>query len=147
MSDEVAGVIMGGCTRSECDDGLMRQNITSGDPFEAVYGYSRAVRIGDLVFVSGTTAQDPHVDGCDAYTQASNALGIVEQALGEAGVQLGDVVRTVTYVTDIADAPLVARAHSEVFADVLPAATIVEVSALDDPRRVVEIEVTAMSTD
>ena len=122
----------------------MRQLISSGDPFETVYGYSRAVVVGDHIFVSGTTAHDPHVEGCDAYVQAKNALDIIEQALSEADATLKDVVRTVAYVTDMADADLVARAHLEAFANVRPAATIVEVSALDEPSRVVEIEVTAV---
>ncbi len=118
----------------------MRINISSGDPFESVYGYSRAVRVGDHVHVSGTTAQPPFVKGCDSYVQAKNALQIIEQALIEAGTSFTSVVRTVTYVTDMADASLVAKAHLEAFEAVRPAATLVEVSALDDPARKVEIE-------
>ena len=117
-----------------------RQNITSGDPFENAYGYSRAVRVGEHIFVSGTTAQDPFVHECDTYVQATNALSIITKALEEAGASLQDVVRTVTYVTDMSDLDLAARAHSEAFGNVRPASTIVEVSALDDPARTVEIE-------
>jgi enamine deaminase RidA (YjgF/YER057c/UK114 family) len=122
----------------------MRRNVSSGGPFEDVYGYSRAVRVADQVHVSGTTAQPPHLDGADAYQQAIAALAIIEKALREAGSSMAGVVRTVTYVTDIADAELVARAHREVFGDVRPAATLVEVSRLLDPRMKVEIEVYAV---
>lgn len=129
---------------SGCEDEFMRTNISSGDPFEAVYGYSRAVRFGEHIHVSGTTAQQPFVEGCDTYVQAKNAIEIIEQALIDAGVTVASVVRTVTYVTDMADAPLVAKAHLEAFGNVRPAATIVEVSALDDPARTVEIEAYAI---
>lgn len=122
----------------------MRRLVSSGDPFEAVYGYSRAVRVGDHIHVSGTTAQAPFVQGCDTYVQAQNALTIIETALREADATFDDVVRTVTYVTDMDDAQLVAKAHLEAFSDTRPAATIVEVSALDDPDRTVEIEVYAI---
>ncbi len=124
----------------------MSNTISSGDPFEAVYGYSRAVRVGEHVHVSGTTAQAPFVEGCDTYVQAKNALDIIEQALIDAGATLADVVRTVTYVTDIADLHLAAWAHLEAFGEIRPAATIVEVSALDDPARTIEIEVYAICT-
>ncbi|MEV4009063.1 RidA family protein [Nonomuraea angiospora] len=122
----------------------MRRNVSSGGPFEDVYGYSRAVRIADQVHISGTTAQPPHLDGADAYQQAIAALAIIEKALRDAGSSMTAVVRTVTYVTDIADAELVARAHREVFGEVRPAATLVEVSGLLDPRMKVEIEVYAV---
>ncbi|MDW3179093.1 MAG: RidA family protein [Acidimicrobiia bacterium] len=122
----------------------MRTNISSGDPFEDIYGYSRAVRVGDHVHVSGTTAQEPFVEGCDTYVQAKNALDIIEQALVDVGASFADVVRTVTYVTDIADLHLAAWAHLEAFGDIRPTATIVEVSALDDPARTIEIEVYAI---
>lgn len=125
----------------------MRTNISSGDPFEDVFGYSRAVRVGNTIHVSGTTAQPPNVEGCDTYQQAKDALRIIREALDEAGASLASVVRTVTYVTDMADMNLVARAHLEAFADVKPAATIVEVSALDDPSRTVEIEAYAIVSE
>ncbi len=122
----------------------MRLNISSGDPYEAEYGYSRAVRVGNHTHVSGTTAQDPFVEGCDTYVQASNAFDIIERALIEAGTSFASVVRTVTYVTSMDDAPLVARAHLERFEHVMPASTIVQVAALDDPARTIEIEVYAI---
>ena len=122
----------------------MRINIASGDPSEKVFGYSRAVRVGDQVHVSGTTAQPPYVEGCDTYVQAKNALEIIEKALIQAGASFDDVVRTVTYVTDIGDESLVARAHLEAFESVLPASTLVQVAALDHPARTVEIEVYAI---
>ena len=121
----------------------MRTNVPSGGPFEDRYGYSRAVRVGNQVHVSGTTARDPHLDGTDAYQQAKAALEIVEEALRAAGSSLDAVVRTVTYVTDIGDTDLVARAHREAFERIRPAATLVEVSRLIDPRMKVEIEVYA----
>jgi enamine deaminase RidA (YjgF/YER057c/UK114 family) len=123
---------------------LMRQNVSSRGPFEDVYGYSRAVRVGDQIHVSGTTAQPPHLEKTDAYQQARAALAIIEDALQEAGSSITAVVRTVTYVTDVADAHLVARAHSEVFGEVRPAATLVQVSRLLDPAMKVEIEAYAI---
>ena len=121
-----------------------RTNVASGGPFEDVYGYCRAVRVGDHIHVSGTTARDPHLDGTDAYEQATRALSIIEQALTDAGSSLGAVVRTVTYLTDIADLDLVARAHRERFGEVRPAATAVQVAGLVDPRMRVEIEAYAI---
>lgn len=124
----------------------MRRNVSSQGSFEDVYGYSRAVRAGDHIHVAGTTAQPPHLDETDAYRQARAALAIVEDALRRAGSSLAAVVRTVTYVTDIADADLVARAHREVFGAVRPAATLVQVARLLDPAMKVEIEVYAVET-
>ena len=124
-----------------------RVNVTSGGPYEDVYGYSRAVRVGDHIHVSGTTARDPHLDGTDAYTQAVMALGIIEAALREAGSSIGAVVRTVTYLTDMADLELVARAHLETFGDERPAATAVQVAGLVDPRMRVEIVAYAVEAD
>ncbi|MFC0114641.1 RidA family protein [Kibdelosporangium aridum] len=123
---------------------MARQNVSSGGSFEPVYGYCRAVRVGNQIHVSGTCARDPHLDGTDAYQQAKNILEIIETALQEAGSSRAAVVRTVAYVTDINDKMLVAKAHSEVFGDVLPAGTLVEVSALVDPRMKVEIEAYAI---
>lgn len=119
--------------------------VGSGGPFEEQYGYSRAVRVGTQVHVAGTCARGEDLDG-DAYAQAAAALRIITVALRDAGASVADVVRTVTYITDIADADLVARAHREVFADVRPAATLVAVSALMDPRMRVEIEAYAVVT-
>ena len=120
----------------------MRNNISSGGPFEDTYGYSRAVRVGDAVWVSGTCARGDALNG-DAYEQTVDAIAIVGSALEQAGASLADVVRTVAYVTDIADMPLVARAHSEAFGAIRPAATIVEVSKLADPQYLVELQVDA----
>jgi enamine deaminase RidA (YjgF/YER057c/UK114 family) len=124
----------------------MRTNIASGDPFEDVYGYARAVRVGDQVLVSGTTARPPHLDG-DAYTQMTNAIAIVAAALGEAGAELRHVVRTVVYIRDMADALHVARAHLETFGKSRPASTLVQVAALTPETALVEIEVTAVVHD
>lgn len=122
----------------------MRQNIQSGGPFEEIFGYCRAVRVGNTVHVAGTCAQDPNIDGCDTYQQAAAALEIIEDALGQAGASMADVVRTVTYLTDVGDMELVARAHKAKFGDVKPASTLVGVAALIDPRLTVEIEVYAI---
>ena len=125
----------------------MRQNISSGSPYEDVFGYCRAVRVDNTIHVAGTCARPPHIEGCDAYEQATSALQIIEEALAEAGASRHDVVRTVTYVTDINDMELVARAHQAVFGDVKPASTLVEVSALIDPAMNVEIEAYAIISD
>ncbi len=101
-------------------------------------GYSRAVRMGNLVFVSGTTCEGP-----DAYIQAKGAIAKIEQALEEAGASLEDVVRTRMFVTNIADWELIGKAHAEAFRNILPAATMVEVSKLISPELLVEIEVDA----
>ena len=118
----------------------------SGGPYEARVGYSRVVRAGDLVVVSGCTAitSDGAVQGGDsAYDQAVAALTAIERALATVGARVDDVVQTRMYVTDIARWEEVGRAHGEVFADVRPAATMVEVSALIDPRLLVEVEAMA----
>lgn len=123
---------------------MARQQVFSASPYEDIYGYCRAVRVGDHVHVSGTTAQPPHVEGCDAEQQARSAIEIIGRALREVGAELTDVVRTVTYVVDIDDTERVARAHVEAFGDVRPAATLVEVSRLIDPAYLVEIEADAI---
>jgi enamine deaminase RidA (YjgF/YER057c/UK114 family) len=115
-----------------------RRHISSGSAWEPVVGYSRAVRIGDFVFVSGTTC-----DGPDAYLQAKGAIARIEQALEEAGASLDDVVRTRMFVVNIDEWELIAKAHHEAFADVRPAATMVEVTRLISPELLVEIEVDA----
>jgi enamine deaminase RidA (YjgF/YER057c/UK114 family) len=122
----------------------MRTNHPSGGDFEDVYGYSRAVRVGGHIHVAGTCART--LDGADTYAQAREALTIIEAALRDAGSGPAAVVRTVTYVTDIGDRLEVARAHAEMFGDVRPAATLVEVRALVDPRMTVEIEAYAIET-
>lgn len=122
---------------------MSRQNIASGYTYEDEYGYSRAVRVGTQVFVSGTTARPPHLDR-DAYQQANAVLLILEEALAQAGAGLRHVVRTVVYVVDMADAPLVARAHAEAFGQVRPASTLVQVAALTPNSARVEVEATAV---
>ena len=106
--------------------------------WEARVGYARAVRIGDFVFVSGTTS-----DGPDAYVQAKGAIARIERALEEAGASLDDVVRTRMYVVNIDDWELVAKAHHEAFGDVRPASTMVEIKRLIAADLLVEIEVDA----
>ncbi|WP_020144453.1 RidA family protein [Terracoccus sp. 273MFTsu3.1] len=124
----------------------MRRNIGTGGPWESVVGYSRAVRIGDTVHVAGTTAirEGRVVAPGDAYTQAKVALEIVVEALAECGASPADVVRTRMFVTDIRDWEAVGRAHGEVFADVRPASTMVQVTALIEPDLLVEIEADAV---
>lgn len=125
---------------------MIRTNISSGYPFEDAYGYARAVRVGDQIFVSGTTARPPHLDG-DAFEQMTSAIAIVAAALGEAGAELRHVVRTVVYVLDMADAHHVARAHRQAFGPSRPASTLVQVAALTPASARVEIEVTAIVHD
>src|SRR5690242_3271056 len=122
-----------------------RQRISSGSPFEPTIGFSRAVRVGDRVLVSGTAPVFP--DGScpdDAGTQARRCLEIIETALAEAGAALADVVRSRVLLTDVADAEAVSAVHGEVYGTVRPAATMVVVAALLDPRWRVEIEAEAV---
>lgn len=123
---------------------MQRTNVFSGGEFEDVFGYCRAVRVGAHIHVAGTTARDPDLDGADAGRQAAAALRIIADALREAGSSPAAVVRTVIYVTDMGDARLVAQAHADLFGDIRPAATMVEVRALIDPRMKVEIEAYAI---
>ncbi len=123
-----------------------RQLISSGGPFEGKYGYSRAVRVGDRVFVAGTAAfKDgaPFAPG-DAGAQTRHILAVIEQALTEAGATLGDVTRYRVYVTDMEDHPAVAGEMGRVFGAIRPAGTLVGTSALIHPDLKVEIEVDAI---
>jgi len=126
-----------------------RQLVSSGSPFEPTIGFSRAVRDGRHVFVAGTCAVMP--DGTDpptdAYSQARRCLEIILAALGEAGGRASDVVRTRTFLLDAKDWEDVGRAHGELFADVRPASTMLVVSALLDPRWLVEIEADALLSE
>ncbi|MCA9967801.1 MAG: RidA family protein [Anaerolineales bacterium] len=125
---------------------MSRINISSGAKWEAIVGYSRAVRVGNVVEVAGTTAVNDHgevIGPNDPYAQTLFVLGKIEKALLEAGVTLADVVRTRIFVTDISQWEAVGRAHGEFFRDIRPAATMVEVKGLIDPALMVEIEVTA----
>ena len=124
-----------------------RQRISTGAPWEAEVGYSRAVRVGSHVAVAGTTSVGPDgtvVGEGDPFGQARQCIEIIRAALEEAGASLADVVRTRIYVTDIGNWNEIARAHGEAFGDIRPAATMMEISRLVDPALLVEIEADAI---
>ncbi len=123
----------------------MRKNISSGSPWENSVGYSRAVRVGNRVEVAGTTAMDEDVligEG-DVYAQTKFIFEKITKALQEAGASLNDVVRTRMFIVDISRWEEAGKAHGEVFKNIKPVATMVEVSKLIDPRLLIEIEVSA----
>ncbi|MBK9341947.1 MAG: RidA family protein [Dehalococcoidia bacterium] len=129
---------------------MTRRLISSGGPWEDVVGYSRAVRVGDSVFVAGTTAAEPDgaiFGGDDGYLQAKRCFEIIERALHQAGAGMRHVVRTRMFVTDIRRWEEFSKAHGESFRDIKPAATMVQVSALMAPGMLIEIEVDAVVDD
>lgn len=124
-----------------------RQNISSGSPYEPVFGYSRAVKVGNQIFVSGTVAwgDDGKVIGeGDMYAQAKQAIRNIEKALAQAGATLANVVRTRTFVTDMSRFDEVAKAHGEGFGEIRPATSCIEIKGLVDAVMLVEIEADAV---
>ncbi len=118
---------------------MTRQNISTGSKWEPIIGYSRAVKVGSQIFVSGTTAP-----GADVYEQTAGALKTIEAALQQAGASMKNVVRTRLFMANIADWEKAAKAHGEAFKDIRPATTMVEVSKLIDSKLLIEIEADAV---
>ena len=127
-----------------------RSNYSSGAPWESIAGYSRAVRIGNIIEVAGTTAVDTEgqvVGAGDIIKQTDYIFNKIRNALNDAGSKMSDVIRTRMYLTDINDWETVARVHGDIFSDIKPVSTLVEVSGLIDEELLIEIEVSAVVSD
>ena len=127
-----------------------RSNYSSGAPWESIAGYSRAVRVGNIIEVAGTTAVDSEgqvVGAGDISKQTDYIFNKIRNALNDAGSKMSDVIRTRMYLTDINDWETVARVHGDIFSDIKPVSTLVEVSGLIDEELLIEIEVSAVVSD